>query len=157
MGRPSGKQVIDDNLDRIKEWVAAGLPMKDIASKLGIAERTLYKYKSEDPNFMQSVKNARGEAVERLEHTLFESATGFTRMVKKYEKVKRCEYENGKKVYEWEEMVEYEEEVYFKPDTGAGIFLLKNWADYKDNPALYELRKKEVALQEKKHEDSGWS
>ena len=54
MGRPSGKQVIDDNLDRIKEWVAAGLPMKDIASKLGIAERTLYKYKSEDPNFMQS-------------------------------------------------------------------------------------------------------
>ena len=77
--------------------------------------------------------------------------------VKKYEKVKRCTYENGKKANEWEEMVEYEEEVYFKPDITAGIFLLKNWANYMNEPRALELRKEEIELQRQKIENSEWS
>ena len=131
--------------------------MKEIAKNLGISERTLYKYKATDAQFMQTVKKGRQVAVEILENTMFKSASGFVQSVKKYEKVKRCTYKNGKKLKEWEEIVELEEEVYFKPDVTAGIFLLKNWANYMNEPRALELREKEIELQKQKIEESGWS
>lgn len=157
MARPSAKKIIKDNLDRIEKWVAAGLSMKEVAKNLGISERTLYKYKAEDPQFMQTVKKARQVCVEILENTMFKSATGFTQTLKKYEKVKRCTYKDGKKLKEWEEVVELEVEEYFKPDITAGIFLLKNWGNYVNEPRVLEIRQQELELQKKKIEDSGWS
>ena len=157
MARPSAKKIIKDNLDRIEKWVAAGLSMKEVAANLGISERTLYKYKANDEQFMQCVKKGRQVAVEILENTMFKSASGFVQSVKKYEKVKRCTYKNGKKLKEWEEIIELEEEVYFKPDVTAGIFLLKNWSNYLDNPKLMELRQQEIELQKKKIELSEYS
>lgn len=156
MARPSAKSIIKDNMKRIEKWVAAGLSMKEIAHNLGISERTLYKYKAEDPQFMQTVKNARQVAVEVLENTMFKSATGFTQTLKKYEKVKRVTYKDGKKLKEWEEIVELEVEEYFKPDITAGIFLLKNWGNYVNEPRVLELRREELELQKKKLEDSEW-
>jgi len=157
MARPSAKNIIKENLKKIEKWVASGLTMKDIAHNLGISERTLYKYKATDPQFMQTVKNGRQVAVEILENTMFKSATGFTQTLKKYEKVKRCTYKDGKKLKEWEEIVELEVDEYFKPDVTAGIFLLKNWANYMNEPRALELREKEIDLQKQKIEDSGWS
>lgn len=156
MARPSAKKIIKDNLDRIEKWVASGLSMKDIAHNLGISERTLYKYKAEDQQFMQTVKKGRQVAVEILENTMFKSATGFTQTMKKYEKVKRCTYKDGKKLKEWEEVVELEVEEYFKPDITAGIFLLKNWGNYVNEPRVLEIRQQELELQKKKLEDSEW-
>jgi transposase len=156
MARPSAKKIIKDNLNRIEKWVANGLTMKEIAKNLGISERTLYKYKATDPQFMQTVKKGRQVAVEILENTMFKSATGFTQSVKKYEKVKRIKYKDGKKLEEYEEMVEYTEEVYFKPDITAGIFLLKNWGNYVNEPRVLEIRQKELELAERKLEDSEW-
>jgi transposase len=156
MARPSAKKIIKDNLDRIEKWVAAGLSMKEVAKNLGISERTLYKYKAEDPQFMQTVKKARQVCVEILENTMFKSATGFTQTVKKYEKVKRCTYKDGKKLKEWEEIIEVEVEEYFKPDITAGIFLLKNWGNYVNEPRVLEIRQKELELQKQKLEASEW-
>lgn len=157
MARPSAKKIIRDNLDRIEKWVASGLSMKEIAKNLGISERTLYKYKAEDKQFMQTVKKGRQVAVEILENTMFKSATGFMQTVKKYEKVKRCTYKDGKKLKEWEEVIELEVEEYFKPDITAGIFLLKNWGNYVNEPRVLEIRQQELELQKKKVEESGWS
>ena len=157
MARPSAKKIIKDNLDRIERWVASGLSMKEIAHNLGISERTLYKYKANDSEFMQTVKKGRQEAVEILENTMFKSATGFTQTLHKREKLKRCTYKDGKKVKEWEDMVEYDETVYFKPDTTAAIFLLKNWSNYLDNPKLMELRQQEIEIQKKRLEQSEYS
>jgi transposase len=157
MGRPSAKQIIKDNLDRIERWVESGLSMKEVAQQLGIAERTLYKYKAEDAEFMQTVKKGRQVAVEKLENTMFKSACGFVQVVHKHEKVKRCNYKDGKKLKEWEEIVEFDEEVYYKPDITAGIFLLKNWSNYLDNPKLMELRQQEINLQKQKLELSEYS
>lgn len=156
MARPSAKKIIKENLDKIEKWVSSGLSMKEIATNLGISERTLYKYKAEDEQFTQTVKKARQPAVEILENTMFKAACGFMQTVHKYEKLKRTTYENGKKSEEWEEMVEYDEEVYFKPDITAGIFLLKNWGNYMNEPRALELRQQEVELQKKKIEDSEW-
>lgn len=157
MARPSAKNIIKDNLKKIENWVASGLSMKEIAHNLGISERTLYKYKAKDAQFMQTVKNGRQVAVEVLENTMFKSATGFTQTLKKYEKVKRVAYKDGKKLKEWEEIVELEVDEYFKPDITAGIFLLKNWGNYMNEPRALELREKEIELQKQKIEDSGWA
>jgi IS30 family transposase len=150
----SKKELIENNLDKIKEWIGQGVPMKIIAKNIGVCVQTLYTHlKSES---LDTIKNARQPAVQNLENTMFTSAQGYTRTVKKYQKVKRCVYENGKKAEEWEEMVEYEEEVYYPPDTTAGIFLLKNWGNYMNEPRAMEIRKKEVELKEKQVEANLW-
>ena len=157
MARPDVKQLIEDNLENIEQWTRDGLTMKQIASNLGISDRTLYRYKADaDSQLSQSIKNGRQVAVEQLENTMFMSACGFERTVKKCAKVKRCIYENGKKADEWEEMVEYEETVYYPPDTTAGIFLLKNWANYMNEPRAMEFRAKELELKEKQVDATVW-
>ena len=158
MARPDVKKLIEDNLENIEQWTRDGLTMKQIAANLGISDRTLYRHKSDsDSQLSQSIKNGRAVAVEQLENTMFKSACGFERTVKKYAKVKRVMYnEHGKKAEEWEEMVEYEETVYFPPDTTAGIFLLKNWANYMNEPRAMEFRKKELELKEKQVDATVW-
>lgn len=143
------KDVVMDNLDKIKAWIANGVTIKQIADNLHISKQTLYKYLHETEEGLDIIKNSRQPAVEDLENTLYTSARGCVRTVKKYVKLKRCEYEEGRKVREWEELVECEEEVYFPPDTTAGIFLLKNWAGYMNEPKALEIRKKELELKEK--------
>ena len=159
MARPNKRQIIEDNLENIKQWTLAGLTLKQIAKNLGVAESTLYKYKADAENFPEldeTIKSGRAVNVQTLENTMYESANGFTRTVKKYAKVKRCKYENGKKAEEWEEMVEYEETIYYPPDTTAGIFLLKNWGGYMNEPATVNIRKEEVELRRKQVEANLW-
>ena len=157
MARPNVKEIIESNLDNIEQWTKDGLTIKQIAKNLGISDRTLYRHKSDsDSQLSRSIKSGRAVSVEHLENTMYMTAQGYTRTVKKYQKVKRCIYENGKKAEEWEEMVEYEEEVYYPPDTTAGIFLLKNWGNYMNEPRAMEIRKKEVELKEKQVEANLW-
>jgi transposase len=155
--RQDVKKLIEDNLDNIEEWTRQGLTIKQIAKNLGISDRTLYRHKSDtDSQLSQTIKNGRAVAVEELENSMFKSATGYERKVKKYAKVKRVIYDNGKKAEEWEEMVEYEETVYYPPDTTAGIFLLKNWGEYMNEPRAMEIRRKEVELREKQVNSTVW-
>lgn len=157
MARRDIKELIEANLDNIEQWTRDGLTMKQMADNLGISDRTLYRYKADiDSQLSQTIKNGRAVAVENLENTMYQSACGFERTVKKCAKVKRTIYENGKKAEEWEEMVEYEETQYFPPDTTAGIFLLKNWASYMNEPATVNLRKKELELKEKQVDANTW-
>ena len=53
-------------------------------------------------------------------------------------------------------MQEYEETIYFPPDTTAGIFLLKNWAGYMNEPIAMKYRKKELELKEKQVDAQIW-
>lgn len=157
MARKDVKQIIEANLDNIEKWTSNGLTMKQIAANLGISDRTLYRHKlSEGSHLSQSIKNGRQVAVEQLENSMYNSALGYERTVKKYVKVKHCIYDNGKKAEEWEEMVEVEDTQYFPPDTTAGIFLLKNWGNYMNEPRAMEYRKKELELQEKKVDATLW-
>ena len=157
MARRDIKALIEANLENIEEWTRQGLTMKQIANNLGISDRTLYRYKTDsDSQLSQTIKNGRAVAVEELENTMFKSACGYERTVKKCAKVKRCIYENGKKAEEWEEMVEYEEVVYYPPDTTAGIFLLKNWGNYMNEPRAMEFRAKELELKEKQVDATVW-
>ena len=155
----SKKDIVVQNMDKIKEWVSQGVPMGTIAKAIGVSKTTLYKHISDSEqglNSLDAVKKYREPAVEELENTMFMSACGYERKVKKYAKVKRVMYDNGKKAEEWEEMVEYEETIYYPPSDTAGIFLLKNWGNYMNEPRAMEYRKKELELREKQVEATTW-
>lgn len=146
-------------MDKIKEWIGEGVSMGTIAKTIGVSKTTLYKHIADTEqglNSLDTVKKYREPAVEKIENTMFTTACGYERKVKKYAKVKRCMYENGKKSEEWEEMVEYEETQYYPPDTTAGIFLLKNWGEYANEPVTNTLRKRELELKEKQAEANMW-
>lgn len=150
----SKREIVLENIEKIKEWIGQGVPMGMIAKNIGVSKTTLYKHIGESEqglNSLDTVKKYRQPAVDELEATMFMSAKGFERKVKKYAKLKRVLYDEmtGKKNSEYEEMVEYEETQYYPPDTTAGIFLLKNWADYMNEPRAMEIRKREVELKEK--------
>ena len=156
----SKKDIVLENMEQIKEWIGQGVSMGTIAKAIGVSKTTLYKHISESEqglNGLDAIKKLREPLVEELENTMYKSACGYERTVKKYTKVKRCMYnEHGKKAEEWEEMVEYEETQYFPPDTTAGIFLLKNWAGYMNEPATVGIRKKELELREKQVDAQTW-
>ena len=155
MANRSKKSIVLDNLDNIKIWLSQGMTVDSISKALGVSRQTFYKYANID-NF-DIIKNGREPAVKELENTMFMSAKGYERKVKKYAKVKRCIYnEQGRKSEEWEEMVEYEETVYYPPSDTAGIFLLKNWGNYMNEPRAMEYRKKELELKEKQVDANIW-
>ena len=94
------KDMVIENLEQIKTWIAQGMTMISIAKALGVSKSTLYKYLNESEDGLDTIKNNRVIAVEALENTMFQSACGYTRKVKKYIKVKYVDYDNGKKVSE---------------------------------------------------------
>lgn len=154
MANRSKKDIVLKNLDKIKAWLSQGIGVDSIAKSLGVSRPTIYKYANLDNIY--AIKESREPAIKELENTMFNSACGFERKVKKFAKVKRCEYENGKKLREWEELVEYEETVYYPPSDTAGIFLLKNWSNYMNEPRAMEFRAKELELKEKQVNAAVW-
>lgn len=158
MARPDKKFNIEENLKKIEEWTAQGLTMKQIAHNLNISVSTLYKYKRENVKFSDTVKKGRETAVKTLENAMFQSATGYNYYKTVPVKTKHVEYnpETGKKLREWEEVVEVETVEHVPANATAGIFLLKNWAKYSNEPATVEIREKELELREKQVEAAIW-
>lgn len=157
MARPNKKAVIEENLEKIEEWTAQGLTLKQIANNLNISESTLYKYKAENSEINETVKKGRESSVKILENSMFEAAIGYTYKTKVPVKTKHVEYgDNGKKIREWEEVVEVEVTEHVPANTTAGIFLLKNWGKYSNEPATINIREKELELREKQVEAAIW-
>jgi len=158
MARPNKKAIIEENLEKIEEWAAQGLTLKQIAHNLNVSESTLYKYKAENSEIKETVKKARETAVKTLENAMFQAATGYNYVNTVPVKTKHVEYnpETGKKLREWEEVVEVEVVEHVPANTTAGIFLLKNWGKYSNEPATVEIREKELELREKQVEAAIW-
>jgi predicted transcriptional regulator len=157
MGRPSKKEMVLNNLDKIAEMSSRGLTKQNIANQLGVSISTLQKYTSEIKEIDECIKENRKRPVAILEGVMFKAAKGSELLVKKHMKVKNVEYwENGKKKREWEEVVEYEELEIIRPDIGAGAFLLKNWGGYANEPRVVEIRQKDLELKKKQAEKNDW-
>ncbi len=141
--------IIVPRIEEIKEWLQQGKTDKECAKMLGITPRTFSKHKNSISSFSSIIKNERQPKVEEIENSMFDSAIGFTKKVQKAMKLKTVEYENGKRLRETEKIEYYTEEVYIPPNTTAGIFLLKNWGDYTNEPQNLILKKRELKLKEK--------
>lgn len=142
---------VKPNLDRITQMASDGLTQNQIADALGVNFRTLQRYIEQEEDLRKAIMSGREVAIKDVENAMFNSAIGGKVTIKKGMKVKKVIYENGRKKGEVETVEPYDEEVYVKPDTQAGIFLLKNWAKdrYSADPIMHDLKRREVELKEK--------
>lgn len=123
-GRPSGYK---EEYNRIaRNLCLLGATDKELAEALGISERTLNNWKAKHPDFMQAIKHGRTLPDGEVALSLYKRANGAEWVEQQAVKVKRVEYEDGKRVSEREEVVVVDVIRRAPPDTVAGIFWLKN-------------------------------
>lgn len=120
------KWLTREGLLKIGGWARDGLTEEQIAKNMGVSRSTLSEYKNKYPDILDAIKNSKEVADRIVENALFNKCTGYTVEIKKPIKVKRVIYEGGRKVEEYEEVVESTEEVHIPADTTAQIFWLKN-------------------------------
>ena len=120
-----------------------------ICKRLGISVSSLEKYKREHEELREAILNGRQDLAIELRSALKKRALGFTATDRK----RTIRNVGGKQVTVIEE---YDREV--SPDVGAAHLLLKNidseW--HNDDVTMVELKRRQQALAEKKHDDSQW-
>lgn len=122
-------------LDQIAQWAEKGATIKEIAAKLSVAYSSLRKYldlgDQGDERYVAlsaAYKKAAEVPDDNVEASLYKKTQGYNAKVLKNYKVKRIQYDEttGKKLLEYEEIVEAYDEVHVPADTNAIIFWLTN-------------------------------
>ena len=144
MAKTGRKSVYDTDIkphiDEIKTAVANGATVTEIAKALGVAESTLYKYKTEKKELSDAFARGRAKIIIDIRGALLKKALGF-----EYEEEKRVGRKDGK----GENIVLVEKyKKYQPPSETAAAMLLRNydetWLD-KDN-ATTTLKQQEFDL-----------
>lgn len=132
----------EEELARLRGWARDGLTDAEIAAKMGISRSTLARWKLDHEPIAQALRVGKDAADRMVENALYHRAVGYTTRVKKLYKVRRVEYDEatGRKVGEYEELVEGEEDVLVPPDVTAMRFWLANRKklDWAQNPKVEE-------------------
>ncbi len=139
-----------DNRTLLGAWARDGLTQAQMAKNMGISLSTFKEWIKKYPAISAAIKKGKELADYEMENALYKKGIGYTVTLKKPFKVKKTEYENGKKIRETEEIEYAEVEEYIPPDTTAQIFWLKNrkpdeWRDKREAPPV-----------EEKYEDDGF-
>lgn len=128
----------EDGLHKIESWARRGLTNEQIASNMGISERTFYAWLKprRDPELQitQALKKGRAVVEYQLENALVKKALGYTQKNAEVERRITVD-DNGE-----EHILVIEKDKTFPPDTGAVIFVLKNRLKhfYQDRPKTDE-------------------
>jgi transposase-like protein len=130
-GRPSQYQ--PQFIERAKEMCVNGATDAELAEEFGVTVTTLYNWRAKHPEFLEALKVPKAIADERVERSLFERATGYSR-----ESVKIFLAKDGS-------IVEAPFIEHVPPDATAMIFWLKNrkpndWRDKTDVNLTGELQ-----------------
>lgn len=153
MARPNAyEENIRPNFEKIEQLLRNGNTERQVAKMLGIGYSTWCKYKSEEEGkqeFIELIKKSREDPVDNLISSMYMSGMGFTKVITRMQKCKTIEYDpiTGKKAFEKEVMVPYEEEIYIPPNFQAAKYLIQNWGKdlgYCSEPALVSLREREL-------------
>ena len=138
-----------EGLLRLEGWARDGLTDEQIAHNIGIHRDTLIQWKKKFADISDALKKGKEVVDREVENALFKKACGYTVELRKPMKIKRVVYneETGRKLEEYEEVVDTVEEVHVPADTTAQIFWLKNrkpeaWRDkviYTDESDLEKL------------------
>lgn len=136
MAKSLYEQKVVPHLSLIEKWARNGVKNEEIRKNLEIGKATWYKYVNEHSELSELLRKTREIVDAEVENSLFKKAVGHKVKVKKHIKVKKVDYENGRKVRETEEIKAVYDEVYIPPDLGAQCFWLKNripeeWKDRK--------------------------
>jgi len=141
VGRPSKYETeVKPHLKEIKNAVASGATVEEIADAFGIAASTLHKYKAEKKELKEAFARGRKIIVFEIKAALLKKALGF-----EYEEEKRV----GRKDKSGENIVLVEKyKRYSAPSETAAAMLLRNYDDnWRDNDkASAEIRRQESDL-----------
>lgn len=140
-GRPNSfETVITPRMEEIIAWARSGATNKEIASALGIGYSTLTDQIKANPDFSDSLREARTSGVPAVKLALYNRAIGFEYVEKKtYIK----EDENGSKS-KYTEIIKKRA----LPDVGAIQTYLRNYTeDFRDkDKATYDFKETELEL-----------
>lgn len=154
-------RIIKPNFDKIEQMLQNGQTEKTIAQSIGVAYSTWNKYKAELEEFSELILKSRAKPVQDLIDSMYRSGLGFTKTIKRQQKCKTVLYnpETGKKLKEYEEMQEYEEEIYIPPNFQAARFLILNWGKelgYSTDPAMLDLKEREFKHKQEMEKKNNW-
>lgn len=150
-GRKSAYETtIKPRFSDILEWLKNGATEKQIADNLGVAYSTFNKYKAENADFSEFLKNGRKTLVLQLRGALVKKALGFEYTeIKKYSK----RDQDGN-------VSQYVEETTKTalPDVAALNLCLKNYDpdDWANDPQALRLKEKELELRREIAEKDNW-
>lgn len=146
-----------DKLILLEGWARDGLTYEQISNNMGIDTSTLWDWRKKDANISNALKKGREVVDFEVENALYKKCLGYNALLKKTFKLKRVEYNpDGKKIKEYEELVDGYDEVHIPADTTAQIFWLKNrrkeqWREKQEYNNDEELIKLDKLLEEQKN------
>ena len=133
---------VKPRFDEIERWCNIGATDAEIVQNLGISKDTFYSYKKKHPEFSELIKRARKRPVLEIKAALYKRAIGF-------------QYEETETITDNEGFSRTRKVVKTAlPDPASAMILLKHWAKdegWTNDPAMLELRKREVELKEKEN------
>lgn len=116
-----------DKLTLLEAWARDGLTDEQIANNIGISRSTLFEWRKKNQDISNALKKGKEVVDIEVENALYKKALGYNVLLKKTFKLKKIEYNNdGKKIKEYEELVDGYDETHIPADTTAQIFWLKN-------------------------------
>ena len=124
--------ITSEGIIKLEGMARDGLINEDIAKKIGIHPSTLYDWQKKYPEISDALKRGKEVVDIEVENALLKNAVGFTETLNKV------------KVLNDGEIIKYEEETYYPPNTTAQIFWLKNrkpkeWRDKQEVSMTGEL------------------
>lgn len=142
--------IIKPRFPEITEWLENGATEKQIAHNLGIGVSTFEKYKAQNTEFAELIKNGRKSLVLQLRGALVKKALGFT-----YEEVKKTEKTEADGGITTSTEVQYKRAL---PDVAALNLCLKNYdrENWANDPQLLDIKKEELELKKKSIEEGSW-
>ena len=139
-GRPTKYR--DDMPKRVEAAAEDHAPMTDeqIAELFGVDEKTVITWRKTYPEFLQSVKKAKAISDDKVEHSLFERATGYSVL-----DVHISTYEG--------EVIKTPIIKHYPPDPTSMIFWLKNrrpdeWRDQKQHDLNINKKLEDMTVEE---------
>lgn len=149
MGRKNRYEThVKPRLDDIRKWIL-DLTEKQICERLGVSVVSFEKYKKENPELTEALKQGRQDLVVELKDTLKRKAKGYY-----YTETKTfIKHDGGREINTVEETRKYAQ-----PDTGAIHLLLKNLDEtwHNDDTITIELKRMQQQLDRERFKAQNW-
>ncbi len=110
----------------LRGYKRKGLSVNQIARKMKCSKKELELLMEQNEQIKEALAWEKEEFDLMVEDALYKQCTGYTMPVKKTYKLKKVEYENGKKAVEEEALEEGIDEMFIAPSVTAQALWLKN-------------------------------
>lgn len=142
----------EEGLLKLEGWAKDGLTDEQIAKNISINPTTLYDWKKRFPEISKALKKGKEVVDRQVENALLKRALGYSYV----EETRELVEDELTGISELKVVKTVTKQV--TPDVTAQIFWLKNRKpdEWKNDPHMLEMKKKELKLKEKIIEANNW-